>query len=112
MSCRCKARVTEIAKLSVPELLEYWAKERDRPVPNISPSLLARDLAHTLQVETYGGLDPRLERHLQRLCCAAEEALVAQPSEPQPSRGSPDAQYVHKTIGKHLPVQRFFGVPR
>lgn len=111
MSRRCKARVTEIAKLSVPELLEYWAKERDRPAPNISPSLLARDLAHTLQVETHGGLDPRLERHLQRLCRAAEEALVAQSSDPQPSRASPDAQYVRKITGKRLPAQRFFGLP-
>ena len=112
MNRRCEARVRVIANLSAAELVEQWAQERGGEVPNISPSLLARDLAHTLQVETYGGLDPRLERHLQRLCCAAEEALVARPSEPQPSRSSQDAQNVRNATGKHLPAQRFFGMPR
>lgn len=112
MSRRCEARVREIAELSVSDLVEYWARERGTSVPAISPSLLARDLAHTLQVETYGGLDPRLERHLQRLCRAAEEAHVPQRSAEPPSPASSEVQPVHTKTGKRLPNQQIFGTPR
>lgn len=107
MSRRCEARVREIAELSGSDLIEYWARERGTSAPAISPSLLARDLAHSLQVEAYGGLDPRLERHLQRLCHAAEETAVEPPS---PSRL--EAQSVQTKIGKLLPNQQIFGNPR
>lgn len=112
MSRTCEARVRVIAKLSAAELVEQWAQERGGPVPNISPSLLARDLTHTLQVGTYGGLDPRLERHLQRLCRAAEEVPAAQRSAAPPSPASSEARSVHKITGKRLPAQQFFGVSR
>lgn len=107
MSRRCEARVREIAELSVSDLVQYWARERGTSVPAIPPSLLARDLAHTLQVEAYGGLDPRLERHLQRLCRAAEEAAVEVPSSVRP-----EAQSVQMNIGKRWPNQQSFGMPR
>lgn len=100
MSQRCDALVATIAAMPAPEVAAYWELERGVPAPAISPSLLARDLTHDLQVAAHGGLDRRLARHLQRLCRDAEVADVTRLSEPPPSGPSAGAQLLREWNGK------------
>ena len=51
--------------MSIDELREAWRlKSKDVPPPALSKDLLARLLAHRLQEEVLGGLEPRLHKAL------------------------------------------------
>ena len=51
--------------MTIDELKEVWRlKAKDAPPPALSKDLLARLLAHRLQEDVLGGLDPRLRKAL------------------------------------------------
>lgn len=100
MSRQAHAQVAMIAAMPATDVARYWERERGMPAPAISPSLLARDLTHALQVEAHGGLDRRLARHLQRLCRDAGEANTARLSEPPPVGPGVGAQLLREWNGK------------
>ena len=57
--------LARIAEMSIDELREAWRlKAKDVPPPALSKDLLARLLAHRLQEEVLGGLEPRLRKSL------------------------------------------------
>ncbi len=59
------AELARIADMSIDELRQAWRlKARDTPPPALSKDLLARLLAHRLQEEVLGGLEPRLRKLL------------------------------------------------
>lgn len=66
-------RVAAIAAMSATELIAEWERVHGGPAPAITPSLLARDLAHQVQAAMAGGLDKRLERRLRELRVAYAE---------------------------------------
>ena len=58
--------LARIADMSIDELREAWRlKTKAAPPPALSKDLLARLLAHWLQEEVLGGLEPRLRKSLQ-----------------------------------------------
>ena len=60
------AALARIAEMSIDELRETWRlRAKDTPPPALSKDLLARLLAHRLQEEVLGGLEPRLRKSLQ-----------------------------------------------
>ena len=59
--------VASIAAMSASRTVQEWERVHGAPAPAIAPSLLARDLAHRVQVEAAGGIDRRLERRLRDL---------------------------------------------
>ena len=57
--------LARIAEMSIDELREAWRlKAKGAPPPALSKDLLARLLAHRLQEEILGGLEPRLRKAL------------------------------------------------
>ncbi len=56
-----------IAAMSNAEVKRAWERVHGKPAPAITPSLLARDLAHRAQLAASGGMDRRLERRLREL---------------------------------------------
>lgn len=57
--------LARIAEMSIGQLREAWRlKGKDVPPPALSKDLLARLLAHRLQEEVLGGLEPRLRKTL------------------------------------------------
>jgi len=57
--------LARIAEMTIDELKEVWRlKAKDAPPPALSKDLLARLLAHRLQEDVLGGLDPRLRKAL------------------------------------------------
>jgi hypothetical protein len=103
--------------------------------------MLARHMTWKLQADEHGGLDKRIERHLNTLCVASEQALQQpKPLPDVPSAGTrflrewggkvhhvellPNGRYAYvgiewrslSTIAKHITGAhwsgpRFFGVP-
>ena len=59
--------VAAIAAMSSRALKQAWEQVHDRPAPTITPTLLARDLAHQAQLAASGGMNRRLERRLREL---------------------------------------------
>lgn len=65
------------------ELRRRWEEANARPAPKVEVSLLARDLAWGQQAAIHGGLERHIDKHLSRLCNAAEGALNEQLCVPQ-----------------------------
>ncbi|UZK66709.1 DUF2924 domain-containing protein [Sphingomonas sp. M1-B02] len=63
-------RVAAIVAMSAAELIAEWERVHRAPAPAVTPSLLARDLAHQAQLALFGGPDKRLERRLRELVVA------------------------------------------
>ena len=59
--------IAAIAAMSNAEVRQAWERVHDAPAPAITPTLLARDLAHRAQLAAAGGMDRRLERRLREL---------------------------------------------
>lgn len=59
--------VAALATMSNADLKHTWERVQDAPAPRITPSLLARDLAHRTQLAAAGGIDRSLERRLHKL---------------------------------------------
>lgn len=57
--------------MSASQIILEWERVHGAPAPAITPSLLARDLAHNAQVAAAGGIDKRLERRLGHLAKSA-----------------------------------------
>ncbi|MDR6832602.1 MULTISPECIES: DUF2924 domain-containing protein [unclassified Sphingopyxis] len=64
------ASVEAIADMSAEQIVAEWERAHGVPAPVIAPSLLARDLAHCVQVALAGGIDKRLERRLLELAAS------------------------------------------
>jgi Protein of unknown function (DUF2924) len=64
--------IKAIAGMSAPQIILRWKRVHGVPAPAIALSLLARDLAHQVQVEAAGGIDKRLERRLRDLVVSTE----------------------------------------
>lgn len=61
-----EAKITELAKLSHPELVEQWNDSYGAAPPKgLSRKLLTLAFAYKVQVQAYGDLDPKLGRRLQ-----------------------------------------------
>jgi hypothetical protein len=133
--------VSAIAGLSGPAIIAAWEQAYGTPAPNVPPSMLARHMTWQMQADDLGGLDKRIERHLNRLCEASELALQQPKTLPDvPSPGTrflrewggkvhhvellPNGRYAYagkewrslSTIAKHITGAhwsgpRFFGVP-
>lgn len=67
--------VAAIARLSGPAIVAAWERAHGAPAPNVPPSMLARAMTWQMQARAHGGLEKRVERHLDRLVEASEEAL-------------------------------------
>ena len=62
------AEIDRIAALNIDELRILWRETTGRPAPHaLSKELIARALAHRLQEQRLGGLDPHLRRLLMSL---------------------------------------------
>ncbi len=70
--------VAAIASMSASQTVQEWERVHGAPAPAIAPSLLARDLAHCVQVEAAGGIDRRLERRLRDLMGSKGGSSAAQ----------------------------------
>lgn len=64
--------VEAIAAMSASRIILEWERVHGVPAPSIAPSLLARDLAHRVQVRAAGGIDKRLQRRLRELAESAD----------------------------------------
>lgn len=72
--------IEAIARMSAPQIVLEWERVHDLPAPTIAPGLLARDLAHRVQVEAAGGIDKRLERRLRDLVVSTDSDSAMQAS--------------------------------
>ena len=62
------AEIDRITALNIDRLRALWRETMGRPAPDaLSKDLLARALAHRLQEQRLGGLDPHLRRLLATL---------------------------------------------
>jgi hypothetical protein len=62
------AELAGVAAMNVEQLRELWRQKRGQEPPRaLSKDLIARALAHWLQEETLGGLEPRVCRLLKGL---------------------------------------------
>ena len=59
--------VAALGAMSNAELKREWERVQQAPAPPIAPSLLARDLAHRVQLAAAGGMDRGLEQRLRKL---------------------------------------------
>lgn len=81
--------VAAVASMSNAEVKQAWEPVHDRPAPAITPSLLARDLAHRAQLAASGGMDRRLGRRLRELAHRhADDEAVATTPRPRLAAGS------------------------
>lgn len=70
------AELDRIAALNLNELRALWRETMGRPAPNaLSKDLTARALAHWLQEQRLGGLDPHLRRLLMSLAKPGSEPV-------------------------------------
>ena len=67
MTIESNDAIEAIAGMSAPQIILEWERVHGVTAPAIAPSLLARDLAHRVQVEAAGGIDKRLEHRLRDL---------------------------------------------
>ena len=65
-------RIVAIDAMSAAQVVSEWERVNGTPAPAIAPSLLARDLAHRVQLAAAGGIDKRLERRLADLVGLAD----------------------------------------
>ena len=72
--------IEAIAGMSATQIILEWERVHSIPAPAIAPSLLARDLAHRVQVEAAGGIDKRHERRLRDLVVLADSDSAVQAS--------------------------------
>jgi hypothetical protein len=91
--------VEAIACLSASAVRQEWERVHGAPAPAIAASLLARDLAWAMQAAMYGGLDRRIDRHLDKLCAASEDQLH-KGVDPPATRLSAGAQLLREWGGK------------
>lgn len=75
--------VAVIAAMSNAEIRQAWERVYEISAPAITPSLLARDLAHRAQLAASGGIDRRLERKLRELTDRHADAAGSSPA-PRP----------------------------
>ena len=68
-----KLDMATIAGLSGPAIIAAWERVLGTPAPNVPPSMLARHMTWQMQADELGGLDKRIERHLNRLCNASAD---------------------------------------
>ena len=80
MTTESNDAIEAIAGLSAPQIILEWERVHGVPAPAIAPSLLARDLAHRVQVEAAGGIDKRLERRLHDLVVSTDSDSTVQAS--------------------------------
>lgn len=59
--------VRALGAMSNADLKREWERVQQAPAPPIAPSLLARDLAHRVQLAAAGGMDRSLEQRLRKL---------------------------------------------
>ena len=90
--------VAAIAVLSGPAIIAAWEQAYGTPAPNVPPSMLARHMTWQMQADELGGLNKRIERHLNKLCEASEEAL--QQPKPLPEMPSPGTRFLREWGGK------------
>jgi hypothetical protein len=88
--------IEAIAGMSATQIILEWERVHSIPAPAIAPSLLARDLAHRVQVKTVGGIDKRLERRLRDLMVSTD------------SDGTVQASH-HKALGQGTQLLREWG---
>jgi hypothetical protein len=70
------AEIDRIAALTIDRLRALWRETMGRPAPDaLSKDLLARALAHRLQEQRLGGLDPHLRRLLATLAKPGAEPI-------------------------------------
>jgi Protein of unknown function (DUF2924) len=70
------AEIDRIAALTIDRLRALWRETMGRPAPDaLSKDLLARALAHRLQEQRLGGLDPQLRRLLATLAKPGAEPI-------------------------------------
>ena len=63
-----EADVSRIQSMNIGQLREMWrSKFRNEPPKAFGPDLLRRSLAHKIQEDAYGGLDPKTARLLNQL---------------------------------------------
>lgn len=72
MTIESNDAIKAIAGMSAPQIILEWERVHGIPAPAIAPRLLARDLAHKVQVEAAGGIDKRLERRLRELVVSTD----------------------------------------
>ena len=81
MTIESNDAIKAIAGMSAPQIILEWERVHGIRAPAIAPSLLARDLAHRVQVEAAGGIDKRHERRLRDLVVLADsKRAIAKPS--------------------------------
>ena len=90
--------VAAIAGLSGPAIIAAWEQAYGTPAPNVPPSMLARHMTWQMQADELGGLDKRIERHLNKLCEASEQAL--QQPKPLPEVSSAGTRFLREWGGK------------
>jgi hypothetical protein len=88
----------QLATLPRAAIRQRWEQVHHAPAPRVEASLLARELAWRMQADLHGGLDQRIERHLNRLCEADEQAL--QQPKPLPDVPSAGTRFLREWGGK------------
>lgn len=76
MTIDCIYAIQAIAGMSALQIIQEWERVHGGPAPAIAPSLLARDLAHQMQIEASGGIDKRLERRLRDLAMSTDSGAA------------------------------------
>ena len=80
MTIESNDAIKAIAGMAAPQMILEWERVHGIRAPAIAPSLLARDLAHRVQVEAAGGIDKRHERRLRDLVVLADSDSAVQAS--------------------------------
>ncbi len=70
-----------IVGMSAAQITGEWERVHGAPAPALTASLLARDLAHRVQIAGSGGPDKRLERRLRELVASNAEVRVPRSGE-------------------------------
>ena len=76
MSSGVSDPVATLAAMSPAQISGEWERVHGAPAPTIAASLLARDLAHRVQLIASGGPDKRSERRIRELVASAGEGAA------------------------------------